>query len=363
MTVRRFESAEHDPALRGFAFGRAWRDEIASTFTRYGELFAASGSSAAQVRTWGEQALAVTDGWCPRLTTEMNAIADGSGLPAWQIGALNARTEILAASAVRRGATVPRGECSTAVHLPRDGRPPRTIQTWDWHEHLRDVRLVWAYEPRPGHRVRTFTELGVLAKIGVNSRGLGVHFNFLEHGSDTDEIGVPVHLVARRILDEAGTVGEARDIAASARTSASTVITVVGFDRGHSDAVCLELSPAGLGEVRPEQDGTLLHTNHFLDPELARGERHADDSDSRDRLATLAERRPALRSADLTDRARALLSHAPDGAPLCAHPDADAPITDRWETLMTISLDLEASRLEFHPGGPCGVTPRTWQSF
>ncbi|WP_113698677.1 C45 family autoproteolytic acyltransferase/hydolase [Nonomuraea lactucae] len=265
----------------------------------------------------------------------------GAGLRAWQIGALNARTEILAASAVRNGASVSRAECSTAVHLPHDGTAPHTIQTWDWHDHLRDVRLVWAYQPRPGHQVRTFTELGVLAKIGLNSRGIGVHFNILEHDSDTDEIGVPVHLVARRILDEAGAVDEARDIAASAHTSASTAITVVGFDQGHAQAVCLELSPSGLGEVRPEGDGTLVHTNHFLDPDLARGDRVFNEADSHDRLAALSERRVALRSADLTDRAAALSSHAPDGAALCAHPAEGAPMTSRWETLMTISLDLE----------------------
>jgi isopenicillin-N N-acyltransferase-like protein len=405
MTVRRFESSEHDPRRRGLAFGHAWRSEIASTFARYSELFSASGSSPAQVRAWGEQALVTVGDWCPPLATEMSAIATGSGLPAWQIGALNARTEILAASAVRRETAVAQaehtpqaerspqpgrisqpdhapqsgrvspaepvspagraswGECSTAVHLPGAGRAPRTLQTWDWHDHLRDVRLLWAYEPQPGHRVRTFTELGVLAKIGLNSRGLGVHFNFLEHASDTDQIGVPVHLVARRILDEAHTVDEARDIAASARTSASTALTVVGFHEGHADAVCLELSPSGLGEVRPEQDGTFVRTNHFLDPELARGDRVFDHQDSRNRLAVLSERRPALRSADLTDRAGAMLSHASDGAALCAHPAPDAPISSRWETLITISLDLEAARLEFHEGGPCAVAPQTWQSF
>lgn len=381
MTMRRFESAELDPRRRGLALGHAWRSEIASTSARYGELFAASGSSPAQVRAWGEQALVAVGDWCPRLAVEMSAIADGSGLQAWQVGALNARTEILAASAVRRDALisqaehasgtkhlsrtehVSRAECSTAVHLPGDGQAPRTLQTWDWHHHLRDVGLLWAYEPRPGHHVRTFTELGVLAKIGLNSRGLGVHFNILGHESDTDQIGVPVHLVARRILDEAGTVDEARDIAASARTSASTAITVVGFHDGHADAVCLELSPSGLGEVRPEQDGTLVHTNHFLDPALARGERIADELDCRNRLTVLSGRRPALRSADLTDRAGAMMSHASDGAALCVHPTTNAPMTSRWETLITISLDLEAARLEFHEGGPCAVTPSTWQSF
>ncbi len=215
------------------------------------------------------------------------------------------------------------------------------------------------------HRRRTGPlPVGVLAKIGVNSRGLGVHFNILEHVSDTDTIGVPVHLIARRILDEAGTLAEARHIAVSARTSASTVITVVSFHEQQADAVCLELSPVGVHELRPAQDGTLLHTNHFLDPELARGQRQTESlDDSHNRLAVLRSRSQLFQDADLAKRAGALLSHAEDGAALCVHPDPDDTILNRWETLITISLDLEAKRLIFAEDGPCRLPSSGWQYF
>jgi isopenicillin-N N-acyltransferase-like protein len=372
MTVRRFTSSELDPRVRGSAFGRACRAEIAWVFARYDELFAASGALPGEVRAWGERALRVAGDWCPRLADEMGGVAEGSGLATWQIGALNARTEIFAACAPRSAevsgvsgvSRVSGVECSTSVHLPPGGGPPRTVQTWDWHDRLRDGMLALAYEARPGHQVRTFTEFGILAKIGLNERGIGVHFNILSHAADNDDIGVPVHLVARRILDEAGTIDDARAIAGSARTSASTAITVVGFEAGRADAVCLELSPAGLGEIHPDPDGALLHTNHFLDARLARDERLPDADDSRSRLALLRERRPSLRALDLTDRSLAMLSHAENGAAICAHPAPGAtPTTERWETLITISLDLKTKHIHFHEGGPCSVTPATWQSL
>jgi isopenicillin-N N-acyltransferase-like protein len=48
---------------------------------------------------------------------------------------------------------------------------------------------------------------------------------------------------------------------------------------------------------------------------------------------------------------------------VCAHPDPAAALHERWETVATISLDLAAAALVVHEGGPCEITPGTWQSF
>lgn len=353
MTIPTHTSTEIDPHARGREFGARWPAEIAATFDGYAELFDAHGATTARVRSYAEEAFGVTAKWAPALAAEMAGIAAGAGLAEWQVGAVNARTEILAALDA-----VGEGECSTAVVLPGEGAPPRTVQTWDWHPHLREVPVLWAYEPRRGRTVRTFTEFGVLGKIGVNTAGLGVHFNILRHASDTAEIGVPVHLVARRILDEATTVDEAVDLARTARTSASTAITVVTADA----AATLELCPDGVAVV--PADGVLMHTNHFLDPTLAAGERLAVERPlTYDRLAHLQANPDGLAAVDVTARVGALLSHGPDEAPVCAHPDRSAALHERWETVATISLDLEAAAHVVHEGGPCRVDAATWQMF
>jgi isopenicillin-N N-acyltransferase-like protein len=352
VTIPAHTSTEIDPYARGGEFGARWPAEIAATFDGYAELFDAHGASTAQVRSYAEEALGVTAKWAPTLAAEMAGIAAGAGLAEWQVGAVNARTEILAALDA-----VGEGECSTAVVLSGEGAP-RTVQTWDWHPHLREVPVLWAYEPLAGRAVATFTEFGVLGKIGVSSVGLGVHFNILRHASDTAEIGVPVHLVARRILDEATTVDEAVDLARSARTSASTAITVVTAGA----AATLELCPDGVAVV--PADGVLLHTNHFLDPTLAAGERLAVERPlTYDRLAHLQEHVEGLAAVDVTERAQTLLSHGPGTAPVCAHPDPEAALHERWETVATIGLDLEGTRMLVHEGGPCRVAPDTWQPF
>ncbi|MEV0165799.1 C45 family peptidase [Nonomuraea fuscirosea] len=354
MTFPCFTSSQIDPRARGKELGTHLRKRIVANLTGYGELFAVAGATPEQVRAWGERALDRSAAWAPSLADEMAGIAAGAGLDPWQVAVVNARTEILAGIDA-----VGHGECSTSVVLPQDG-PPRTVQTWDWHDHLRDAPMLWELEPRPGHVVRTFTEAGVLAKIGVNTAGLGVHFNILRHDADTAETGVPVHLIARRILDEAATVEQAADIARSARVSASSVITAVTAD----DAASIEISPAGVAVIPPDPGGVLQHCNHFLDADLAAGERHATERPGTyDRLRHLHEHVEELSDPDLNARALAMLAHAPGAAPVCAHPDLTQPLNQRWETLATIGLDLPAGRLRVHQGGPCQVTEATWQSF
>lgn len=351
MTFPTFTSTQLDPRARGKELGTHRRARIAANLAGYTDLFAVAGATPAQVRAWGEQALDRTAAWAPHLAQEITGIAAGAGLEPWQLAMINARTEILAAVDA-----IGEGECSTSVVLPG----PRTVQTWDWHDHLRDAPMLWEFESRPGHVVRAFTEAGALAKIGVNTAGLGVHFNILRHESDHADIGVPVHLIARRILEEAATVEEAVGIARSAAVSASTVITAVTSD----DAASIEISPAGVAAIPPDSDGVLQHCNHFLDPALAEGERHATDRPSTyDRLRHLRDHVEELSGDDHHARALAMLGHGPDGAPVCAHPDLTQPINQRWETVATIALDLPAGRLRVHRGGPCQVTEETWQTF
>lgn len=356
MSIPVFASAAADPHARGHALGVAHRDGVRATWDGYDALFRASGAGPGVVRRVAEAALEQTAAWAPDLAAEIAGIAAGAGLDAWRLGAVNARTEVLAAVGAAS-----RAECSAFVALGTPGQAPRTVQTWDWHDHLRGSMLAVRLEPRPGHAVHLFTEMGIVGKLGVNGAGLGLHFNILAHADDGARTGVPVHVVARRILDEATTIAEATALAASAPVSASTILTVVTFDGANSAARGLELSPAGMAILEPDAEGVLRHTNHFLDPELARGERHGPhDPSTYGRLNELVRRTPALRAAaDPTTRATVLLDHR-DATPLCCHPEPDAQPGERWETLVTASLDLQARELLLHEGGPCRVGDGGW---
>ncbi len=357
MTIARFRTAEGDPYARGLEIGAACRERIGVTWEAYERLFAAAGAGGELQRTVGHGSLERIGEWAPQLAAEIDGIATGAGLERWRAGALNARTEVLAAA----GATTP-GECSTFAVAPPGGGPPRTIQTWDWYERIGDSILLLEVEPRPGHAVHLFTEHGIVGKVGVNDAGLGLHFNILHHRDDGGPPGVPVHVVARRILDEAASVEEATLIARSAAVSASTVLTVVAWDGERASTRCLEVSPGGVGVLEPDAAGVLIHTNHFLDPVLARGERPTDfDATTHGRLDALGERTAALLiAAGAGARARALVDHA---SGICSHAEDGQRPGLRSATLATLALDVAAGRILVHPGGPCAASANGWSAI
>ncbi|MGV8913253.1 MAG: C45 family autoproteolytic acyltransferase/hydrolase [Rhodoglobus sp.] len=332
-----------DAFQRGVDRGRAIADTLTKGIAIYLELFEASAISIDDVRRYAEQAVVATEKWSPALADELKGLAEGSATPLWKIAAVNARTEILSKAV----GTKP-GECSTIVNA---GANPVGAQTWDWHE---DLEECWHLQ-RVAGTPRTFvglTEHGILGKIGINDAGVGIMLNILGHQADRPD-GVPVHLVAARVLAEAATLAEAVEILRTAPVSTSSAITVVSPE----GAVIVELNPEGAAVLEPI-DGVLIHTNHFVDPQLSKGEKLGlYDPDTQARYDVLVERAAA---APLPTAASALIpylfSEPGDEAQLCCIPAIGAVFGDRWSTLATITLDAAAHAITISPGSPKDAT-------
>jgi len=344
------------PLERGRQLGERFAEQIRTTTALYLGFFPRVGVALAEAQRIGENSLTALDAWRPNLAAEVVGMADGAGLPLWQLASLNARTEVLAARTRH-------SECSTTVHAPRGPRPPQTLQTWDWHDSLCPHGLMLGLHTERGMQVKLFCEFGMLAKLGVNSAGLGLHFNILHHRSDNDSGGVPVHAIARCLLEEASSVEEAIELARSAQVSASTVLTVFSRQDSSPRAVSIELSPERTALVLPGEDGWLLHTNHFLDPQLSLGEQVADRADTQCRLGHLEQVIGQMGSADLRARAEAMCGAAGDHAPICFHPDMALPDTERWQTLLSVGIDSERCLLEYAAGTPVHLARAGFQTF
>jgi isopenicillin-N N-acyltransferase like protein len=354
VSPRTFTSSPLPPHERGLEFGERFRRPVAETVAAYRRLFERRAGGPFDVDLWSERAWDAISRLAPVHAEEIAGIAAGAGLRVEQVASVNARTEILVA-ANPTGQT----ECSAVVSLP-PGRPPVAVQTWDWYDAMSDGWLTWTIPHPDGRVVRTVTEFGMLAKIGVNDAGVGVLLTMLHHENDAaavagGEIGHPVHLLSRAILDEATSTTEAVRIASQARTSASTSLTVV--DDG-GDAVSVELFPGGPGLFEPV-DGVLVRTNHFVSDagrdgclastigvstELRRG--HLVDA--------FAQAAPATPQEVLS----AMLHHLPEGG-VCRHPltETDPVLWNR--TLATVAIDVSSRTVDVRPDGPCGhrMTP------
>jgi isopenicillin-N N-acyltransferase-like protein len=349
MRLHRHDSGSSAADRRGREVGERLADQIALAVTAYRRHFDELGIHHERVVQIANASLDALTSWSPPHRAELDAIAAGARRPIGDLALLNARTEILA-SAPREG------ECSTVVRVPTPAAPTAPIvafQTWDWRPELAEDGLLWRYGPTPGRWVKTFTECGMLAKIGVSSAGLAVHFNILHHQSDTASGGVPVHAIARRILDEADTVEEAVDVVRSARVGASTAITVVSARGGRVDAASLEIAPAGVGVLRPGRDGWLVRTNHFLSPELASGDRYPTTSTTKTRLDHLASVVSGdVVGDDLPSLAGSLCGPAGATAPICLDGDVAAAAGLVSRTLLTVRLDPATGVFECRPGTP-----------
>jgi isopenicillin-N N-acyltransferase-like protein len=240
------------------------------------------------------------------------------------------------------------------VSLP-PGRPPVACQTWDWYDAMADGWLTWTIPFPDGRRLTTVTEYGMLAKVGVNDRGLGVLLNMLHHRDDAPavaggEVGHPVHLLSRALLEDAATVDDAVRLASAARTTASTSLTVVDT---HGGAVSVELFPGGPGLVEPT-DGVLVRTNHFVsragrDGCLA-GSIGVSTELRRDHLLDVFSARRPESAAEV----RAAMDHHLTDGGVCRHPDTDTDPTLWHRTLATVSIDVHERTLDVRPDGPCG---------
>ena len=358
MLIQRHESTTRDPRMRGREIGDRFAPQIADTLEGYWRLFRAKGVDPARAETTAKRTLDDVADWSPSLATELAGLAEGAGLEAWEVALLNARTEIVALAPPSG-----HGECSTGVHVPADGGAPRTLQTWDWYLHLATEALVWSYQTDAGRGVHGFTEFGILGKIGVNDSGVGTHLNILNHASDGRGPGIPIHLIARRIHDEATSLDEAVDLIRSTRLASSSTISIGAWDGERGQAAIVELSPAGVAVLSVDPGRTLLHTNHFLDPELAQGEANPTMADTLGRFAALESRVGAIAEVEPEVRADALVAGLPDGGPVCVY-EIDDDIPDLgWETKATFSLDLENHRLRFAAGSPAVARERGWEEI
>jgi isopenicillin-N N-acyltransferase-like protein len=344
-----FTSSALPPHERGVELGRHFSREITHTVATYRTLFETRATGPFDVNLWADRAWTSIQRLAPVHADEIAGIADGAGLDPRQVASVNARTEILVA-ANPTGQT----ECSTVVSLP-PGKPPVAVQTWDWYDAMSDGWFVWTIPMPDGRVVQTVTEFGMLAKIGVNDRGVGVMLNMLHHANDaaevaTGEIGHPVHLLSRAILDDASSVPEAVAIASAPRTSASTSLTVLD-DRG--DAASVELFPGGPGVFGPT-DGVLVRTNHFVSAAGREGCLASTIGVSTEIRRQHLEASFAAHRPESTQDVLAAMTHHADGAGVCRHPIPGTAEPLWTRTLATVSLDVAHRGLGVAQNGPCG---------
>ena len=326
-----------DATARGLTHGRARRRDIEQAIRIYAEVFALPED---EVQRAAAHFVEVTRAFAPELVTEMDAIADGAGVPRHWIHALNARSELVARTQLHAN------EC-TAVFLAEHGL---LGQTWDWLETLEPLIAVLDIQYDDGHRVLTLSEPGIVAKIGLSSAGLGVCLNFLRSPEPVD--GVPVHVLLRALLDLRDPQG--MDGLLERAGAGRSAHVLVGSATG--EGVGLEFTGRTCHRLAPE-NGFIAHTNHFLREDFDAGPNAPNSHARLEQARVLAGRSnrdwSALHAilADCTD---------PEDPISVAYREMPGWDFGRMGTVCALAMDLRSGIMEVRRG-PDPTT--AWQLF
>lgn len=345
---------EGSPYERGRIHGQEARERIAHNLRVYFERFRYEGKlSLKETRKRAERYWEAIQEQNASYAEEMRGVAEGSGFEIWELAALNVRYELMYHQFSANAVAAPRPTadgCTTIAVLPdrsADGHC-HLAENWDWVPEVQGLVL----HVREGDlEILSFTEAGIVGgKIGLNSHGLGLVINGLNTTDDDwARLEKPFHVRCYEIL-RSQTLEEAAAIVEEGERSCSA-----NFLLGHRDegALDLEAAPLGVLRLRP-QDGLLIHTNHFLDPDALGVVEPLNEREERSlhRLRRSRELLGEKRPISQEDLQRCLRDH--DGRPfsVCRHPGEEAPY-ERYQTVVSAMLDLHARAMWVGDGPPC----------
>jgi isopenicillin-N N-acyltransferase-like protein len=354
-------SAAGSPGAIGLVHGRTFAAQIGDNVGFYVKWLArATGQSPKQLLRTARRFRAVLGRHHPAILEEIQGIAKGARRSLDEILLVNARTDMLVMAAQKKAKKSKHATANpgcTALALLGRGRGGRLValgQNWDWRKDLEKHTLVLRVKPRRGPRVVTFTEAGMVGKIGFNEHRLGVCLNFLSHKSDDPEgeVGVPVHCLLRLVMG-CRSLEEAYKLVAWAPRCASANFLMAQHRKGKKPEVLdLEITPGAVGRLRiPERGSHLVHTNHYKSLALAPGCASGRGRSTMNRNK-VAEKLAAKLSRSIPDpaaRMRKILASR-EGEPYSVSKTGapDSPSV----TLAGVVMDLSRNRLHLAAGPP-----------
>ncbi|MDT4914635.1 MAG: isopenicillin-N N-acyltransferase like protein [Pseudonocardiales bacterium] len=344
--------ASGDPDQRGRAYGQQARALIHQSISGYEDVFRHyAGWDWATVRQRASRFAAPIAEFSPASFREIAAIAEGANVEVADILALNTRSEIMFAASPR-SREVLATECTSFALLPERTAGDRLLagQNWDWIEGARATALVLEVRRDDGPNFVSVVEAGMLAKVGVNSSGVGLCTNTLISDGAEGQLAVPYHVLLRSVLDsERGREAVDRIRSTPRANSANYLVTDDG-------GFCVDLETStgeGSNELLP-QDGAITHANHFVSPGLTGEDRYLQRKrHTTDRLRNVSASVRATRRHHEADLRRLLADHRDAPNSVCQHPNPDVPAPERTCTVAGVIIDVEARSMAYSAGSPC----------
>ena len=261
------------PLERGRQYGRAAKSRVVLGVAHYARQIEALGLDRAGVAGLVQAYLPIIEAFDADYIPEMRGIAEGAEIAFEDVVLLNARTEILqlAARPALRARLQARPDdldgCTAVVAMPEATADGRLIhaQNWDWKAECADTAVVLHIRGQDGPDILTFTEAGALGRSGMNSAGIAITANYLQSDRDYRDVGVPLALIRRKVLQQAHPALAMQAVHATAKSASNNMIVSASTATGDGIAIDFECAPDEAFMVHAE-GGLLVHANHFVSP-------------------------------------------------------------------------------------------------
>ncbi|KAF2223483.1 isopenicillin-N N-acyltransferase [Elsinoe ampelina] len=303
------------PYTLGHQHGTSLRPAIHRTIAFYSTLFLSTTQ-----KTWPEILslaslfLPFIKSHLPSLLTEMQGLADGAQRDLLEIIAINVRTEI------NFGLF---SDGCTAVGWTEGGQGEGgsiLAQNWDWMEEQKENLVLLDVRGEGKVRFQMVTEAGLVGKIGMNEKGVGVCLNAIRRkGMDVGKL--PCHLALRVVLE-------------------------------------CESREEAVGRIEMDGKGRVFHSNHYLHDDMKEGDTMWL-KDSGFRVKRIEELCDKLEAPTLEGVQGLFTDEENYPAAICRKQEGDVTSA----TLFNIVMDLEAKKAKILLGRPVAPEDEVEISF
>ena len=260
---RRYPVVEASGSYReiGEHMGRAASAQIRALVDMYADDDAKPGAPPVSV----EVALAAARAECPHLVEEIEGMAAGAGVSVASLLRLNGG----GASMPWQGAEEGEGGCTSLARV----EPGRSVsflgQNWDNEPRVDPYTVVTIRRPTDAPATMCVGRAGLIGYIGFSSSGFGILLNALRGEGAS---GLPLYFNVRRILESTTLPVAVATLRASQRDRPNNLTIVSPEGAAHLEVTCESVGvvrpEGGEGELAELRSGTVLHTNHYLEPGL-----------------------------------------------------------------------------------------------
>ncbi len=254
------------PFERGQQYGEQAAERILKGIEHYRLQLHSSGLKDSDLAAMIDRFAGAVENFGSQYIEEMRGIAKAVNTDLAAILLLNARTEILKLARRREKGQadfIQSDGCTGVFVMPQATRDKVFIhaQNWDWKAECAETAIVLKIKRDDGPDIITFTEAGGLARTGFNAAGISISGNYLETDRDYRELGVPLAIIRRKVLEQDHLAMSMQAVYGTRKSASNNMM----IGHAHGIAIDFECAPDETFLVHP-QNGVLVHANHFQSP-------------------------------------------------------------------------------------------------